>query len=236
MSKQSLIVIDDFSPHAEQIRNLALSREFSTVNFHGNNYHGISQNQETEEKLRRYLCPMMAEALGWHSIIPRLSIFRCSTSEHKPEVHIHADNAIGKDGYGAGAESIWACVYHLSLPEVCVGGTAFWKYKRFGWDYLPSKEEMADQGITKDQALCDQINKDGTDESNWEMTGLVGMKWNRLVMYPGNLFHSRHPAVWPKDGGNNKGRLTWVCFFDKYVPGTEEKIIFGEPAKEPLAA
>lgn len=231
MSQKQLIIIDDFSPNAKEIRELALSKEYSTVHFAGNDYPGISQEVQVEEQLRKHLCPMMAAAIGWEAIIPRLSLFRCATSKHRPDIHIHADNAIGTDGFGKGAESIWAAVFHLSKPEACEGGTAFWTHKKYGWDFLPCKEEIEQQGYVKDQTFCDELNADGHFEDRWTMNSLAGMKFNRMVLYPGNLFHSRYP-VHARGDRQEDGRLIWVCFFDKAT--VESKIDVHNPLLVPV--
>lgn len=105
-----------------------------------------------------------------------------------------------------------SAVLYLTLPDHCKGGTAFWKHK---------PEEM-------------QGEMDWSNPTEWEQTRLVEMKFNRLVIYPSNRFHSR----WPQEAfgkGYEDGRLTAVGFFNEgpvVIPKSD--IIIREAVLDPI--
>lgn len=112
--------------------------------------------------------------------------FRLCYGGETPQSFVHADMAYG---------TISAVLY-LTLPDHCQGGTAFWKHKFTG------KESN------------DGLIQDWKDPDMWEQTRLVDMKFNRLVVYPSDRFHSR----WPQEAfgtGPENGRLTAVGFFNE---------------------
>ena len=42
----------------------------------------------------------------------------------------------------------------------------------------------------KDFELLDKLNMDGQDYTKWELVDTIGNIYNRLVLYPGDLFHA----------------------------------------------
>lgn len=69
----------------------------------------------------------------------------------------------------------YAGVVYLSLPEHCQGGTWFFRHRPT--DSLMSRQEH--------HQLYDYFASDA-----WEKTYDVSMAFNRLVLYPGDLFHA----------------------------------------------
>jgi len=66
-------------------------------------------------------------------------------------------------------------VVHLTLPEHCQGGTWFFRHRPTGHAFC-------------DRALA--IRHDYTDSGSWERYYEAPMRFNRLVYYPGELFHA----------------------------------------------
>jgi hypothetical protein len=111
----------------------------------------------------------------------------------------------------------FAAVLYLSRPEDCQGGTSFWRHRRTGLEYAPTKGDPRSQALLDSFGARDEWNliskmmKDGLaevgpgylTESNgrWERLDVVEMRCNRLVMYDGRLFHSVHvpSAEWQPD-------------------------------------
>jgi hypothetical protein len=187
----TLIIADDFSPAPSLLRQRARGSDFQTCEFQGAQYKGVGgKNQPVDMEAR------IGRLLGFPIKIT-LSFYRLGTPENEPTTYIHADRNC----------ATWAGVLYLNEPEQCRGGTAFWRHKDSGRESL---SELINSSAFTD---FDQLNREGNDESFWEMTGLVGMKFNRLVVYKSDLFHSRYPKAGfgssPKDG-----RLIWTCFFN----------------------
>lgn len=111
--------------------------------------------------------------------------FRLNYQGEMPNNYVHSDI-----GYGD-----VAAVLYLSLPEHCEGGTAFWRHKGTG-----------------SRILVPGTEQDFVKADAWEQYACVQMKFNRLLVYPTTLFHSRWP--WAAFGDNfTNGRLIAVGFY-----------------------
>jgi len=189
--KTSLLVVDDFLPNPELVRRRALRSDFQECEFQGAKYKGVGGSNQPEDIHHR-----ISRVFG-RTVCMSLMFYRTGTPGNEPTTYIHADRNCAE----------MAGVLYLNTPDQCRGGTAFWKHKRSGCDSI--KDMILSQKFTD----FDELNRDGNDEANWEMTGLVPMKFNRFVCYPTDVFHSRYPKEgWGADLEN--GRLIWVCFFN----------------------
>lgn len=187
-----IFVIDDVLPDIDTVRAQAMSLEYKEVESGGVKYPGISL--ELQQEMRDRLCPLIANIMRWKTMVAKLSFLRLSVESHRPEIYIHADGQ---------HEAKWAAILYMTPDDDCVGGTAFWKHKETGWRELPDgREDLAQSFIEA-----------GKTESLWEMTDLVAMKYNRLVIFKSNQFHARYPEIYPAKERDN-GRLSNVIFFD----------------------
>lgn len=89
--------------------------------------------------------------------------------------------------------SDYSAVMYLTEPEHCQGGTSLFRH-------IPSNTIHGTPGE----------RYDFSNESDWELTYQVDMKFNRMVVYPGNLFHSITAPFFGNDIKN--GRLTQTMF------------------------
>lgn len=166
-----------------------MASDFGTYPFQGHQYKGVGGAGQC----LKYLEMLIARVLGAVNIT--LSFYRLGTPENEPTTFIHADQNCAQ----------WACVLYLNPPNQCHGGTAFWKHKATGLEALPAG---------RIEEFYQSINQDGNDPASWEMTGLVGMKYNRAVLYNSQMFHSRYPEQgWGT--GPSDGRLIWTAFFNR---------------------
>lgn len=97
-----------------------------------------------------------------------------------------------------------AGVVYLNLPWQCRGGTAFYRHRESGLDRWPERVDlslalrMARRGLRTAEELRRWLTEPAEDARgfiagstpDWEQIGLVAMRWNRLVLYDGRLFHS----------------------------------------------
>lgn len=112
-----------------------------------------------------------------------------------PNYLVHADDDL----------SDFAAVLYLNPPAQCIGGTIFWKHKKKDLDRVTDN---------------DNLKVDWNDKGAWLQVDSVEMKFNRLVVYPGNRFHS-----WAPHGYGNSpetGRLVAVGFFKERGEEPEE--------------
>lgn len=181
-------IMDGFYHDPQALRRRVLASAFG--DFRGPDgalYQNTSAHAEPE------LFPLVESAIG-HRILPKLAGFRLDLGGIEPHSAVHSDDICATH----------ASVLYLNPPEQCQGGTAFWTHRETGWDASP-------RGVSAEAVAT--FVKDWEDADKWEMSGFVGMKFNRFLTYPTKLVHSR----WPRGGfgtGKQDGRLIWVCFFD----------------------
>lgn len=169
-----VLVVDDFFPDFDRVRNHALLSEF---------YDWQAPNGEIYKRITMLHVPGMLaklnEMLGEIKIIN--SGYRLNYQEETPNQSIHVDL-----GWGT----------HVALVYLNEGdsGTAFWKHK----------ESQADSIWYGQTELFEQIKNDFENPDAWEQRLVVPAKNNRAVIYRSNLFHSRFPFAAfgnsPEDG------------------------------------
>ena len=102
----------------------------------------------------------------------------------------------------------YAGLVYLNSPEQCAGGTSFWRHRLSGLERasqvngasLPAL--LARFGVADEKSLVKRVLGEGEPEAAtgyptgstamWELTEVVPMKFNRLVVYDSNLFHTPH--------------------------------------------
>ena len=97
-------------------------------------------------------------------------------------------------------------------PEDCRGGTEFFRHIRTNSDRAPyNDEEAVALGYSSAKAMTAEVlEQDSTDDSKWELTQRVPMRFNRLVLL--------RPWLWHTAGENfgdtlENGRLVYLMFF-----------------------
>jgi hypothetical protein len=111
----------------------------------------------------------------------------------------------------------WTAVWYASAPRFDgVGGTSFWRHKLLGIDHMPSDANIGRvchaEGFHTLMTRATHFDQ----ADSWELCGFAGLKFNRLVIYPANRFHSRSPNHIRSPFGQAKedGRLIRCLFFD----------------------
>lgn len=187
----SQFIFDDFHPVAKPIAAVARGLNYGPQEWKAHAYNGIGLGYSPE-----MFYDFLSAPFG-RKITPLMEYFRLGTAKEEPTTYIHVDSGCGK----------YAAVWYLSdAPADTVAGTAFWRHKETGLYGLPDAER-------ENAGFLEKLNADGADESKWTMAGLVGQKFNRCVVYPTSLFHSRYPKeAWGND--TTDGRIVFTCFFD----------------------
>lgn len=175
-------IIDNFLPDASAVRDHALVSPY--IDWTG-----------PDGEIYRRVCLTEVPGLREHieAVIGPVDMhgmgYRLNFGGELPNAAIHSDLGWGSH----------ALVLHLSEGD---GGTAFWRHKR-------TSAERINPG---DADLFEQVRSDWNDEGAWEQTHLIGMCFNRALIYESALFHSRYPFAafgsCPDDG-----RLIAVAFF-----------------------
>lgn len=189
--KHALIVVDDFyeDPDALVERILALPfRRESDVN-----YPGMMADtfQDVREPMQRF-----SELLGGLDIKYRGTQggFRVTTEQDMATRTslIHTDS------------SDYSAVVHLSKHPA--QGTYFYRHKALGIDYLLPEHDHQPE-VARAMAR-DTLNLDA-----WEVTQVVAMKYNRLLLFDGRYFHSGAQRLEGRSFA--EGRLTQNFFFHR---------------------
>lgn len=185
----AFLVFDNFAPDAAEVRETVKAGELKDfIGPHGEKYTNTSD----------FAVP------HWHTLLEKavgfpiqflFGGFRMDLAKEFPFNFAHADVACGD----------YAALVYLNPPEQCKGGTAFFKHLASGRNRLPDE-------MTEEERLA--IEADWYKMDAWMPESMVGMKFNRLLVYPTAMYHSR----FPHEGfgtGREDGRLIWVAFFNK---------------------
>lgn len=193
----SLLVVDDFMPEPARVRAELLAGKFQTeTGPDGGQYTNINAVERPD------LHALIERAVGF-PIHPLLSFARADLAGERPHSAVHSDTICSE----------FAVVLYLNPPAQCDGGTAFWTHRYLGIDAMPTWKEVEARSWDPNR-FYKSIREDWNQLGLWTMSGYVGMKFNRCVLYPCKMFHSR----WPQESFGQDaatGRLVWVCFFNR---------------------
>lgn len=196
----NLTIVDDFFPDPQVVREMALSHDFTQEPEHdGHKYPGFAPVKD--DRFLRYLEGLLLQSTGTEFSI-RMAHFAAGTADHRTVQWIHADNGCAK----------FAGVVYLFDEPGC--GTAFWQSadtKAHGLKDHLEWLKIPDKGWVENIAY--DIQEAGKSQDHWTRTDYADSRFNRLIVYPTDRFHSR----WPEHGFGDKPencRLTLAIFFD----------------------
>lgn len=194
----SLIIVDDFLNNASELRDAALRLDYPEQDgaFPGRN----SQERIEIGGLAQQVSRLVGEPLKLMSPLQSHAKCRVTLAANKGRAKVHVDRAH------------WSGILYLSRPEDCRGGTEFFRHRRTGTDRAPINErELAAMGYASSEEVHREIiEKDSNDDSKWELTMQVPMRFNRLVLLRPWLWHTAGPAFGDRI---ENGRLVYLMFF-----------------------
>lgn len=194
----TLLIVDDFLNNAAELRERALQMTYPEQQgaFPGRN----SLERLNIEGLDQAVSRLVGEPLI--PVSPLESHAKCRLTLAKDTSHakVHIDN------------SHWSGILYLSRDEDSSGGTDFFRHIRTNSDRAPfNKDELAARGYSSfDEMHADIIEKDSVDDSKWERTTHVPMRFNRLVLLRPWLWHTAGPGFGDRP---ENGRLVYLMFF-----------------------
>lgn len=193
----SFIVVDDFCPDIERVKQSAFAAGFDTWNPNKGEvgssvYEGMGFWGDQALMIRS-----LVRAVG-QPVVPNTMYFRV-TNVGMERAYIHSDRESGN----------YTCVAYLTEHEE-ESGTAFFKHKRTGLREMPSFADMRDAGIL-DELKADMVSR---DPSKWVQTDYVKGAYNRALIFNAPLFHSRFPLEGIGETAET-GRLVWASHFYK---------------------
>ena len=196
----TFLVVDDFLDNAEALREHALSLDYPPLEgqFPGRN----SKQRINIEGLTEAVSTILGERLAPAPPPQSHAKSRLTFASDKARGRVHVD------------ESHWSSILYLSRPDDCRGGTEFFRHRATGLDRFPfTREELDAHGFpTTAEAHAALIERDGTDESAWELLMNVPMRFNRLLLLRPWLFHTAGPGFGDRP---ENGRLVYLTFFNQ---------------------
>lgn len=185
------LIIDDFYTNVDEVRQFALSQDFGVKG----NYPGQRTNSFADDGIKSHLNNLIRPFAG--------DITYWTTDEYNGAYQyttqyerswIHSDSTTS-----------WAALVYLTPDAPLSGGTGLFRHKKTGLEMTP---KLPNGEI--DRKLLDEVYVDAQDITKWDMTDRLANKYNRLVMYRGDLFHTSLDYF-----GTNKenGRLFQTFFF-----------------------
>ncbi len=191
-ARNKVLVVDDFYKEPNSVRETALSLSYGK----DRSVYPFVQAKPywSSGPLARFLSQFIREKLIPKNIEDRFRIVTKKADELAPWQRVpHFDDAD------------LAGVIYLNPPEQCRGGTGFYRHRASGLERFPENigprlaSFMRKHGILSREELIEWVlaspglpRRGFITESNeeWELTKLVQMKSNRLIMYDARLFHS----------------------------------------------
>lgn len=192
----SLIIVDDFLDNAHELRAAGLRLQYPAVqaNYPGRNsaqaVHLEGLGEEVERLTGERLVPAPGQAHGK---------FRLTLASDVGQAKVHVD------------PSHWTGILYLSQPQHCRGGTEFYRHLPTNTDRGAYNDaEAQSMGYPTAKQMMAQVLEDTNDDSRWELTMRVPMRFNRLVLLRPWLWHSagENFGTTPQDG-----RLIYLMFF-----------------------
>jgi hypothetical protein len=179
-------VIDDFHTDPIAVRKIALQQEYhKPPAINGKAVGGLAYRVDCPEELKSSFLRKLGRYFPSTVISSSCIQFRYTLADTQKRAVCHAD---GVD---------YAGICYLSNPEHNKSGTVFYRHK-------PTGELMRNKNTPE--------KYDYSDPEQWEEISRVDMKFNRLVFYPGDLFHS---IATPFFGKNiDDARLTQNMFIN----------------------
>lgn len=178
----NLIVVDDFYSNPDNVRKFALSQKFDVKG----NFPGFRTKEflwdGVKSCITEFVKPYTGKFIGFSKQYS--GSFQIATARDR--TWIHADNG-----------NKWAGVCYLTPNAPHTGGTGLFRHKATGAcsiSQLPKNTQI-----------------EGLDYTKWDLIDVIGNKYNRLIMYRGDLFHASLDYF---GDSNENGRLFQLFFFD----------------------
>ncbi len=196
---QNLIVVDDFYREPSLVREQALRCAYSDVR--SLNYPGFqSDSCFPADAIKKAFTRFIDEDLSMDERSSTFGRFRLMYANTGSRLKIHTDS-----------QSDWTGLIYLNLPDQCRGGTAFYRHRATGLTGLPSEDEARRLGKLLQDIETQTVENDTQNLEAWDVIMFVAMRFNRLVLFRGNQFHS-HTCSW--GDSPESGRLTQNFFFN----------------------
>lgn len=158
--RTNVIIVDDFYSNPDSVREFALQQEFKVQG----NFPGLRTasflNESIKESLQTIVWNAGGEVTEWNAHDGLTGCFELATAANRSWIHTDHFNT-------------WAGVVYMTPDAPVSGGTGLFMYKKTGARMAHELEAYESQDMTK-----------------WEMVDRIGNRYNRLVLYRSDLFHT----------------------------------------------
>ena len=158
--RTNLIIVDDFLGNPDAVREFALKQDFNVKG----NYPGV--------RTRSFLTPDLKEALQtvvWNYGKEITNWFQTDGFSGSYQLTYASDRSwIHTDHFNT-----WAGVLYLTPDAPLSGGTGIYQYKKTGATVASQLSQYEAQDMTK-----------------WELCDIIANRYNRLVLYRSEMFHT----------------------------------------------
>jgi hypothetical protein len=199
------LIVDDFFRDPDRIRNEALSLDYPELDTRAN-YPGRNASTRLDiAGLEQSISALVHERLRPRDQTghgrPRLAL---KGEVGVCDVHIDFNH--------------WSGIVYLSRPEDCRDGTHFFRHRKTGLDRAPVFPGEAEAAGFRDgrTAIETIMEEDAKRPDAWERTLTIPMKYNRLALFRGYLWHDAGESF---GSGKENGRLILPLFFSNVDAG-----------------
>lgn len=180
--KTNLIIVDDFYGNPDTVREFALQQEFSVRgNFPGSRTKSFL-TQDVKDTIQGIVWAAGGNITNWNEQDGLSGSFEIATARDRSWVHT--------DHYNT-----WAGVCYLTPNAPLSGGTGLFQHRATGHN----------------RVVDGNTNYESQDMTKWELADRVANRYNRLVLYRSDQFHTSLDYF---GEDLHTGRLFQLFFFD----------------------
>jgi hypothetical protein len=165
-----LLILDNFYNDPVGVREFALSQAFDVPGNYPGNRTKPFYTDDVKDLIQKMIFAQAGKITAFEEF-KETTAFQYTTAADRSWVH-------------ADQTTMWAGVCYLTPDAPPSGGTGIFKHKPTGYTRVP---RLADGSYNME--ILNEINKDSQDMTKWELMDRVANKFNRLVLYRGDLFH-----------------------------------------------
>lgn len=158
--RTNVIITDDFYSNPDSVRDFALKQDFAVRGNFPGNRTDTFLTDDVKVTVQNIVHVAAGEVTDWHAHPGLTGCFEIATALNRSWIHTDHHNT-------------WAGVCYLTPDAPHTGGTGLFRHKASGATMSHELAEYESQDMTK-----------------WDLVDVIGNKYNRLVMYRSDLFHT----------------------------------------------
>jgi hypothetical protein len=179
---QAVRIVDGFYSDPLTVRDFALHCEYVNAWGSWSGLHSLERVPDTRKHLLRISALISDRLPNWEELDAAYQFWK------KASCGGFATLFAGQDGviHAHRRSGDWAGVVYLSEPHQCEGreGTVFYRHRATRLECYTDEEDPAFQ-----RACADARNPEA-----WEVTQVISMRFNRLVLFDSHFFHGASPG------------------------------------------